>query len=371
LARAHYAAGRYELAASRYQQISRSSNEVTKMLNELSWSYLQARRYGDAVGVATQLQAGDLRNTFAPDAPMITAMALNELCQFPDSLRAVELFQQEYKPAFDWLSQWSKKKSELYPTAIAYLNKKMDRATIPSRVATEWLRSSAFITMQDEINRLYAEQELVKDFIPSVVAEQKEIAEEIREGAQDLKLVLKDESGMLKLYMPSEQKPEKRDVDDMKELQEKVASHNRLKLVSDSWQHTRANFETASAARQKYLVSRINEDLSRRTDKMFTELKDVAENSRMIKVEIYNGASHDIIFQNAHPDYKKIAKKFAQEMREREKEPASRVWDWGAIKTASAKIEVWEDELGAFKARLNDNCSNKNKYLALKKVAAR
>ncbi len=336
LARAHYAQGRYETAANVYQQISRSSNYVTTMLQELSWTYLMAGRYDEAVGMATQLGAGALKTAFAPESTMVTAMALNELCQFPDSLRAIRRIEQEYRPSFDWLKQWSAAKGgsrqELYPMAIAYLTGDYEKGSMPDRVASEWLKSSTFTSLQDEVNKLYGEQESAEKFAQALTDLREELADEFDE--------------------------------DEKQFQ---VADARLAAAQQAWEQAQNAFESSSSRRQLDLVSTINLDLEARSLKMFRQIKEVAENARMIKIEIFNGASHDMIFQNAHPKYKEVAKKLDAELKSEKKRPAGQVWDWGSVKASSSKIEVWEDELGAFKADVVDNCSNKNKYLALRK----
>jgi hypothetical protein len=45
---------------------------------------------------------------------------------------------------------------------------------------------------------------------------------------------------------------------------------------------------------------------------------------------------------------------------------ASKTWDWGRVPAGEEEGEVWEDELGSFNANLVDNCSSKDKFLALK-----
>jgi hypothetical protein len=99
---------------------------------------------------------------------------------------------------------------------------------------------------------------------------------------------------------------------------------------------------------------------------MLTRLDEIAENNQLIEVEIYNGASKDIIWQNAHPEYKEMAKKFNDD---ENKESAAAVWDWGRSPAALSDDagEIWEDELGSFKARLFDNCGSKDRYLAIKR----
>lgn len=53
---------------------------------------------------------------------------------------------------------------------------------------------------------------------------------------------------------------------------------------------------------------------------------------------------------------------------EQKKIAAKKVWDWGRMPATSDEAgEIWEDELGSFKSDLFDNCSSKDKYLALKR----
>ena len=99
---------------------------------------------------------------------------------------------------------------------------------------------------------------------------------------------------------------------------------------------------------------------------MLREIREVADNNQLIEVEIYNGSSNDIIWQNTHSDYRKIA----NQMKEEENRGLNeKVWDWGNIQGGlDGSGEIWEDELGSFKATLFDNCKSKNKYLALKRL---
>src|SRR6185437_5883858 len=98
--------------------------------------------------------------------------------------------------------------------------------------------------------------------------------------------------------------------------------------------------------------------------RMLTQLDEIAENIQLIEVEIYNGASQDIIWQNAHPDYKKIAEQMKDQ---REAVERSKTWDWGReVAGSDDSQEIWEDELGSFKANLFDNCSSKDKYIAIR-----
>lgn len=104
--------------------------------------------------------------------------------------------------------------------------------------------------------------------------------------------------------------------------------------------------------------SRIEADLSARNQKMLARLAEISENSQLIEIEIYQGASQDLVFKNAHPDFTASLPK-----------PASQESGlyWGKAPGLDGEDgEIWEDELGNFRADLPDNCANQERYLALK-----
>ena len=133
-ARALYGFGNYSLATEQYRMVNKKSNELAASLSELSWAYLQAERYNEAIGTAMSMQAGAMRHTFAPEGPMVMAMALNEICQYPESVRAAGVFRKHYEDAFRWLAKWKEngKSENLYPLALEFLRK---TGKTPTRVA--------------------------------------------------------------------------------------------------------------------------------------------------------------------------------------------------------------------------------------------
>ena len=53
------------------------------------------------------------------------------------------------------------------------------------------------------------------------------------------------------------------------------------------------------------------------------------------------------------------------------RESKEKVWNWGkatfgVTEEGEDSYEIWEDEVGSFKADLYDNCSSKDKYLSIK-----
>lgn len=381
-ARAHYSNGQFSDSIRHLKQVRKSSNDLTDALSELAWAQLQSEHYGEAVGTALNLQAGGLRHTFAPEGPMVMAMAMNEICQYPQSLAAIRFFKTSYDQSFRWLNNWIQgggdRSMDIYSLATAFLRD--DTAGVPgvpSRIASEWIRSPVFISHQDEINLLFEERSRAASLGISGALEQHRLASEILAFIHALKpkylaakRVQKDSlknSESLPPAIPQEvpQEIPQEIKEELLLLKKKILTYRRMQLAAPVWKLILTNHQKKVPGRQKELLSAIRLDLNARTERMFLQLQEIAENIQLIEVEIYNGASQDIIWQNAHPDYRKVIDNIKENQHEQAQ--AAPVWNWGHIATsgASGTGEIWEDELGSFKASLFDNCTSKDRYLAL------
>ena len=365
--RALYAKGNYAGAIEKFKLVSKQSNEMANNLSELSWAFLMNDQYPEAIGTATNLQAGGLRNTWAPEAVMVMAMALNELCQYPESVRATGLFRKFYDQSYRWLSRWrdqpGAQDAPLYPQAIAFLKK---QPGIPERIASEWVRSPLFISNQDEINLLFDEQDASGKLGRSGATEQAKIARDVVRRLLEAKPKIKSARAKLKLQDPNNPNAPLPAglVRELKELRTQLSYYRRMQGAAPVWRSVLASHQKQVTPTKTRLIAEINGDIKRRNLRMVSQLEEIAENLQMVEVEIYNGASQDIIWQNAHPDYKQMAEAIKAE---KHKADAAQVWDWGRKPaTADEVVEIWEDELGSFKADLFDNCSSKDRYLALK-----
>ena len=362
LARSLYTVGKYNEAGLELQKMKKSSNELATALSELSWAFLMDEKLREAIGTAMNLQAGGLRHTFAPEAPMVMAMALNELCQYPESIRAIDQFKKHYEKPYRWLAKWKSEQTDVYPMAVKFLKKELK---VPDRVGTEWVRSPIFISHQDEINLIFKEKTASESLGKSGSAEQKQLGASIKAMAAALKPKIKTARASLK---PGQMLP-KSIINDLVKLKEQMAHYRRVRTAAAPWHTILGNHNKNLPGLQKGLVTRMNKHLADKNIKMLSQIEEIAENNQLIEIEIYNGASQDIIWQNAHPEYKKMAQ---QMNTDRKENSAEKVWDWGRAPAQidddeGDKVEVWEDELGSFKANLYDNCSSKEKYLAIKR----
>ncbi|MGK5084936.1 hypothetical protein WDW37_16735 [Bdellovibrionota bacterium FG-1] len=352
-----YVFQQFDRAGMHLRMVAKSSNELATALEELAWTQLMNDRPTEAIGTAMNLQAGGLRHTFTPEAPMVMAMALNEICQYPESVRAIRSFKKHYEKPYAWLTSHSL--DDLYPTAIQYVRHAPD-FTAPDRVASEWVRSPLFISSQDELNLLFDEQEATLALGRSGALEQAKIADVLLVKSRDIAVRIHGAHAKAKERAPLPPAL----IDELIALKEQILVYRRMQQAAPVWHTILANYKQTAKGIKKQLISTINADLKTRSQRMLTKIDEIAENIQLIEVEIYNGASQDIIWQNAHPDYKKLA----QKLREDRYEGGAHTWDWGRSPAGIDEEggEVWEDELGSFAANLYDNCSSKDRYLALK-----
>jgi hypothetical protein len=271
LARSYYSLGQYENAIAQFKNVSKSSNKLAMALEELSWAYLMSEKYREAIGTAMSLQAGGLRMTFAPEAPMVMSMAMNEICQFPDSLNAANLFRKNYETSFKWLDHWraNGRSDNLYKRAVQYLRK---QGNTPVRVASEWVRSPLFLSNQDEINLLFDERDAASALTKFGSKEQNRLGLEILNNIKTLKPAFYAARAKLK---PGQELP-KEIREGLQKLKEDVIAFRRMQRAAPIWKAVLANHQKQAPGIEKKLTADIESDLKIRTDRMLTQLQEFA-----------------------------------------------------------------------------------------------
>jgi hypothetical protein len=366
--RALYAVQKYPEAILQFQLVSKTSNLEVDALNGLAWGYLLSHQYEGAIGVAMQLRSGILRNTFSPEPIMVAAMAFNELCQFQDSIRMVNAFIHDYSSSYEWLHQ-NQNRNDLYTEVLHTLKKTsadQSGAYAPAKVSSDWIKGATFLTRQNEINRLIKEPDHLKDIQNAGIHEQTVITEKtlktMKEFIRDVKVAqLKLKPGQeLSDAFAVRYLPIKKDLRHLKNFYR----------ASRTWTAFSKNYEKRIPQIRTELVNHINVDLKKHQQQMLSLIEKVRDNSDLIEVEIYNGASKDMIWKNAHPDYDEnqpVAQDDTEKKEEKEKTNSAKFWNWGRFLASDIEnIEVWEDEMGSLKADLSDQCKKKEKYLSLK-----
>jgi len=356
LGRAYYSVAKFSESAAELQKVKKTSNEQIEALSNLAWSYLLHEKYDDAVGIALQLRSGALKNTFAPEPTMIAAMALNELCSYPDSIRMIQAFSKDYEPSYQWLDQ-NQDRSDGYALSVSAVK---NQAVAPVKLMTEWIRSPEFLTRQKEINALALEPKHLTDIESQASVEQNKLTEDFL--AKSSQFIKEYKVAEIKLK-PGESLPlefSERYVSLKKELRKL----GRFYKASRTWKTLARSYEKKIPILNGELKEKVNQDWKTKTRKLLALLKRVKDNTDLIEVEIYNGASQDLVWKTAHPGYAGAEKSLEAQ---KEAPDAAHTWNWGRFLASSIEdTEVWEDELGALKADVSDQCSKKEKFLKIK-----
>jgi hypothetical protein len=319
-----YSQGKFNESAAELLKIDKRSNLKIDSMNDLSWAYLQSGRIQETIGIALQLRSGIFRNTFSPESMMTAVMALNESCSYPDASRMIQLFLRDYGPSNEWLEKKANGSDPYREISLALKN----QSDVPSKIRTEWIRHPGFLIRQDEINRMISHQRKIRA-IPSKI--------DINRNTLKRNLI----SRIQKLM-------KKPDASEFREIRKNLRRLVRFNRSSQTMISVTAKYETEIPQRQQDLIREMNLELKRKNRELLLTLKKVRENIDLVEVEIYQGASKDLLGLKK-PRFKKESLPGEQQ--------TVLAWNWGSFNSAELeRAEIWEDEIGALKADTKDKC---------------
>ena len=361
IGRLEYQEKAYGRATEQFRHVDKHSNELVASLTGLAWSQLMAGRYPEAIGVSVGVQSSWLKNTFVPEPLLVSAISLNELCHYPESLRMIDLIRREYKSTFQWLKNYHlqpQSHAELYPLATAFLKKKEDQKNlgVPTRIVSEWIRSPLFLAYQDGLNTLIEHRAKSEELAAQGEEEELSQATALIDLTQHLRESYKKAKIMAK---PGEPLPVAL-LDEFRRLKGDLVHFRRLSHAAPIWGTIFQHAQTRVDSLEKSWLKRIEKHLASITENLFENLNELGETTDLIEVEIMNGASKDIIRENVEANFQaKLAalKKKHEAQKDPHKKSASDVYEWGeSISTLTGKGEIWEDELDSLTAKLTDRC---------------
>ncbi len=357
--RALYSVARFKEAQLAFQKVRKTSNLEIEALSNLSWAYLADGKYDDAVGIGIQLRSGALKAAFSPEPLMVSAMALNELCLYPESIRMIRSFVKEYEESYQWLKSHPHPMNGYDLTLLALKGSKDS----PRKLASEWIRNPQFLARQIEINDLIRTPDRIESTQRDAYAEQVRMSRGATQSLMALIETMKElKKSKIRAKAQSEAVPDTL-VDRYRQIKRSLRKTAEFYRASKIWKKLAASHLRELPKLRKELVEKVNRDFTRRNQKLLSNLESVRRNSDLIEVEIYNGASRDLVWKSAHPEFEDTkgdwkAEKTSPDHREN--------WSWGRIRNSDLEnSEVWEDELGALKADVQSLCKAKDKFMKL------
>jgi hypothetical protein len=350
--RMFYSASLFSKAQEHWSLVDKRSNELVQALTELSWSQLKSGNLNAAIGTALSLQTGWLSHTYSPEALMVMAMALNETCHYPESMRSIELLRKQYEPLVRWLQDHKKDShAQLYSALASALKKTGD---VPYRLSSEWIRSPRFLARQDEINKLLMMDQSDKALIETAKTRQKARVTQLLKLVKEVK---KDVEVARRSDPAREDFPEWLNIK-LEMLRGELLDYNALRDFAPIWSRAQKANQGLVSMRKQELVKEIEKHIVDTNRRILSQLADIYDNLKFVEIEIYQGATQDMILSNSNPD---IDRKIASLRQRKEFQLNANELNWGQISTEKlGESEIWEDELGGFKADLPNKCSKAN-----------
>jgi hypothetical protein len=311
-ARAYYSASNWNKVIESAQKIRTTSNAMPQALVAMSWAYLNLKDYANALAKSVSLQVGPLRRAFTPEAPMIAGIAFYEICQYPESQKATQLFRHLYGPSYRWLNAWKTKVTQKRPIPYYDLvtqSLQGKEVSVPDPILTEWIRDPHFLAKQAELNMVLEAREGIVHFVKKY----------IRKGSDG-------------------------------------KNPPAIRLIQGTYKSELPKLKKRSTE----LVHEIDQILTKRTLKTYKELSQVADNVKLLEIDLYNRATEDIIFRTKHPEFAE----FAKHAKSRAATRKTATMDWGGVDAHEPNsIEVWDDEIGQLNTDLPNICNEKKKFL--------
>lgn len=136
LARVFYTAGQFDTAARYYDQITQDDPEWLDSLFEISWAYFQLGNYERALGDLHTLNSPYFFEEYYPESFVLQSVILLTNCNFRESLRVVEQFNEIYKPLRDELELQLKQTTDpaQFYSYLAKLSKDDEKAVLSKRL---------------------------------------------------------------------------------------------------------------------------------------------------------------------------------------------------------------------------------------------
>jgi len=348
--RLHYSSSSFKSSVRYLSLVDKQANELVPALTEMAWAQLKSGKYNDSIGTALSLQTGWLQNTYSPEGLMVMSMAFNETCYYPESMRSLELLRKQYGPVAKWLKDNKKMSGDNLYSELRKSLKKESEA--PFRLTSEWVRSSAFLSRQSEINEL-----LTQDKFAVKAEKEAKLRQTLRvtKLLKDVRQIKKDLEDFQKTESHTALIPDWIEVK-LTALRNDLEEYDSLRGFAPVWKLVQKSNKKTAEARRNVLLSEIKNHIKAVNTRIGHQLSDIDENIKFIEVEVYQGATQDVIFSNANPDY---AKKLASLKKKEGFKLNPNEMKWGSISTNDlSKGEIWEDELGGFKADLPNKCTN-------------
>lgn len=325
----------FKKAFEAYRTVPQNNPAWPEAMQEQALSQILFEDYVGAAGNMFSLHTDFFKKSYSPDSYLIRTVGYLNLCQYADSLKAVQELQRKYKPILAGLEHYSKSTSaeKDYDTIREFAKNPAvnDVKGVARPFLFVWTQDPDFERHQTRINQFEDEMEAFRNLSLQVVKMEREMTKKISDIGTDLSKAMARKDSVEK-------------IDKLKSLDQRAkAEFKLLQLARKSLATLRPEMTAKLELQKNERKALALQALTTKRKELHAHLKDTIDQSEVLLYEIYNGAGDHLRFQAAGGEIG--SKKTATLATEKEK---SLNWKFQG--------EIWEDELGHYRSSLTNVC---------------
>ncbi|MCB0340722.1 MAG: hypothetical protein H6626_08875 [Pseudobdellovibrionaceae bacterium] len=351
LGRIHFRKNEFKTADLEYRKIAKNNSFWIQGLIELGWTQLQMGDFAGAIGNMYSLHSPYFRYVYQPESYVVRTIGYINICQFGDAYRTLTQLERQHN---SWLAsadsfiKTKKKARDYYDTVAEYIRSGDSGKAVnglPAQVIREVARQRDFLNAQAALNTKVDELAQYKFINGMIRKDQKSVLwrlqqakKRIKENKANIAKAKTDKTliqnvNQWKANLRNDQKLAHNLYFELKAYEEGRLAFAKFRTVAEK-NLEKENYKIKEAA-GRALVAHL------RT--MRSQMDKIIENNEFLRYEVYSGAGENIRYQVAGGES-------AGPNRVPSSIKPKKIMNW------QFDGEYWEDEIGAYRSSLRNNC---------------
>ncbi len=361
LGRIRFTQEKFEQSLAYFKGVHKNTSLWVRALVEQGWAQLMMGDAPGAIGNMYSLHSPYFTAVYKPESYVVRTIGYLNICQYGDAYKTLSLLENDYRPWQSAVASYIQSKpasTSFYHTVKKYLMGKSSSNVdgLPYQVIREMARQKGFLNAQGSINEKFDEKQRYEN-VYSAIRKKKANYKWRRNKARER---LKKAHALL-----NKSKTDNSLAPQVNTLKAQVRNESRLitsydyliYLMGESRRSYKTMYRADNkilARYKKHLEKKAGESLVAHLKKLEVDMARMLSNNEFLRYEVFAGSGQNIRYQVAGGNTAKT-----QRIPASIKPEKSLNWSFSG--------EYWEDEIGAYRSSLKNNCPQMGHYNSLKK----
>ena len=361
LGRIKFTQEKFDQALVHFKAVHKNTSLWVRALVEQGWAQLMMGDAPGAIGNMYSLHSPYFTAVYKPESYVVRTIGYLNICQYGDAYKTLSLLETDYRPWRDAVTSYIKRNpasKNYYHTVKRYLTGKSSANVdgLPYQVIREMARQKGFLNAQGAINEKFDEKQRYEGVYAGIrkkKANYKWRRGKARERLNKAKALIR------------QSKTDNSLAPQLNTLKAQVRNESRLitgydyliKLMDESRRSYKTLYRVDNKVLAKYkknLEAKAGKSLVSHLKKLKVDMARMLSNNEFLRYEVFAGSGQNIRYQVAGGNTANT-----QRIPASIKPEKSLNWSFSG--------EYWEDEIGAYRSSLKNNCPQMGHYNTLKK----